>query len=167
MTVRSLPVLLALAAAIPAPLAAQARTPFDELPVVGVHVVGVPPAAARAGLDTADVRQRVERQLTRGGFRVASARDLAGRPDTPRLVVNVGFFTTGETGVYSVQLELLELVRLRRNGLETHAVAWSEHALGAAPLAAAAGATRAAASALVDLFLAQAREAALAARDGS
>lgn len=140
-------------------VAGQARSPFDDLPSLGVHVVGVTAAAARAGVDSSDLHRRVERQLLRAGFRVAGAAELAERPETPRLVVNLGFFTTDSSAVYSVLLELLELVHLKRNGFETHAVGWSEQALGMAPRGRSGDATREATAALVDLFLSQARAA--------
>lgn len=139
--------------------AGQARSPFDDLPSLGVHVVGVTTAAARAGVDSSDLHRRVERQLLRAGFRVAGTAELAERPETPRLVVNLGFFTTDSSAVYSVLLELLELVHLKRNGFETHAVGWSEQALGIAPRGRSGDATREATAALVDLFLTRARVA--------
>lgn len=53
--------------------------------------------------------------------------------------MKLGFFTTDSSAVYSV---LLELVHLKRNGFETHAVGWSEQALGIAPRGRAGDATR-------------------------
>lgn len=149
--------LLGLGIATTAP--GQARSPFDDLPSLGVHVLGITVAAARAGVDSGDLHRRVERQLLRAGFRVAGAAELAERPETPRLVVNLGFFTTDSSAVYSVLLELLELVHLKRNGFETHAVGWSEQALGIAPRGRSGDATRKATAALVDLFLSRARSA--------
>jgi hypothetical protein len=151
------------AAAITAPGVAQtapAPSTLSRLPAVAVHVVGVSSEAAAAGVDSADLRRRTERQLARAGFEVASPADLARRPDTPRLVVNLGMFRTRDaTAVYSALLELVELVTVKRNGIDTHAVDWSEQLLGIAPVGESAEATRNAIAALVDLFVTQSRGA--------
>ena len=151
-----------LALGITVPARAQAGSPLDALPTIGVHVIGVSSVATNAGIDSVDLRQRVERQLRRAGFEIAGVAELARRPETPRLVVNLGFFTTRDSsGVYSVLLELVELVQLKRNGLETHAVGWSEQALGISSIAQSVESTREATAALVDLFLSQSRRATL------
>jgi hypothetical protein len=155
---------LALAASVSIAMApaihTQTKTLLDDLPVVGVHVIGVSPVASGVGVDSVDLRQRVVRQLTEGGFRVPSQAELDEQPEIPRLVLNIGLFTTSDSSsVFSVVLELLELVQLKRNGLETHAAGWSEQVLGISPVGESAGATRGAAAALIELFLAQSRAA--------
>ncbi len=135
---------------------AQSETPLDRgsFPVLSVHVVGVTELAAGLGVDSAGLRRQVERQLVRAGFRLADPVEREIDPEIPRLVVNVGLFTTRDSStVYSILLELVELVRIKRNGLETHAVNWSEQVLGIAPRAESGSATRGATAALVDLFL--------------
>lgn len=143
--------------------AAQTRVVVDDLPVLGVHVIGVTAAAAGVGVDSVDLRQRIVAKVTRGGFRVPSQAELEERPEIPRLVLNVGLFTTRDSAsVFSVLLELVELVQLKRNGVETHAVGWSEQVLGIAPVRESSEAARDATAALLDLFLAQSRTMALA-----
>jgi hypothetical protein len=167
MTGRLLALAAGLSIAMAPALNAQTKTLLDDLPVVGVHVIGVSPVAAGVGVDSVDLRQRLARQLTRGGFRVPSQAELEEQPNIPRLILNIGLFTTNDSSsVFSVVLELLELVQLKRNGLETHAAGWSEQVLGISPVGESADATRGAAAALVELFLAQSRAASTAAGAG-
>lgn len=141
------------------PAAAQSLRPAD-LPSLGLHVVGVTDAAAAAGLDSSSVRRKVQAELTDAGFLILTPAELAVFPDTPRLVFNVGILTTRDsTAVFSIQLELVELVQVKRNGIETHAVGWSERAIGLSSLRELQSATQRAVSHLLGLFLAASREA--------
>lgn len=139
------------------PSAAQTNSLFDRLATLGVHVTGVSPAAAALGVDTVALRHQIERQLRGDGFTIYTRIDLLEHPETPRLVLNLGSFNTSDSFVYSALLELLEEVKLERNGLQTYAAGWSHQVIGIAPDSAAALAAQNAADRLVTLFLADRR----------
>jgi hypothetical protein len=145
--------------------AAQGVALLRELPTLGVHVVGVTAEATALGIDGTDLQRRAEAKLRAAGFEVPAPAELAIHPETPRLVVNIGVFTTRDSNaVYRVGLELLEEVQLMRNGLATHAVGWSEQILGLTPAIRSGDAARQAVDRLIGVFVAESRQAMLGLR---
>jgi hypothetical protein len=135
-------------------LPAQAqRQVFDRLTNVGVHVVGVPPVAKQLGVDSVALRQNLERRLQDAGFGVLTGARLAEFQETPRVVVTVSALTVDSAYFFSITMELLERVALKRSGAETYGYNWSRQALGAATLEEALKATNGAVDRLTTDFL--------------
>lgn len=137
------------------PAAAQrsARTLFDQLSAVGVHVVGINASLDSMGVDSIPLRVALERQLERDGLEIRDRAALLARQETPRLVADVAGFRVDSAFFYTVTLELLEPVRLERSGLLAFAYPWSKQVVGLADAGAVRRAVAGAVEQLAGLFL--------------
>jgi hypothetical protein len=144
-----------LIAVVPATGAAQnaSRTLFDQLPAVGVHVVGITPAIDSVGIDSLSLRLSVETRLQREGLSTPGRGQLLTRQETPRLVARLAALPVDSAYFYTVSLELVEPVRLERNGLTVLAYGWSKQVVGVADRALVREAIEGAVDQLAVLFL--------------
>jgi hypothetical protein len=99
------------------------------------------------------MRLALEGKLQENGIRIRSGTGLAAVQETPRVLIDVGALTIDSAYFFSVSLELIEPVRLKRSGVEHYAVSWQRQVMGAAPLSSAAAATWEAANRLLGAFL--------------
>jgi len=146
------------AALFPASATAQHQL-FDRLTNVGIHVVATPESAIRLGIDSVALREHLEGRFREAGLGVRTSAELAARQETPRIVVNVGALTVDSAYFFSVILELLEPVEIKRSGAEIYGYNWSRQILGAAPLSSAIRATWNAVDQLTNSFLESRRRA--------
>ena len=132
---------------------ANARTLFDQLPSVGVHVVGVNPTIDSMGVDSTPVRLAIESRLQREGVATLDRAQLLSRQETPRLVAHLAGFRVDSAFFYTVTLELLEPVLLDRSGLRVYAYDWSQQVIGVAEPGQVRSAIAQAVDQLTGLFL--------------
>ncbi len=130
-----------------------ARTIFDQLPAVAVHVVGLNPAIDSVGVDSGPLRVALETRLQEEGIAILEADQLLATPDVARLVVQVGGFSVDSAFIYTVTLELLEPVRLERSGLKVLGYGWSKLVAGVAERSEVRAAVEDAVDRLAGLFL--------------
>jgi len=154
-------VAMALALTLTSSVGAQptSRTLFDQLPAVGVHVVGINPAIDSAGIDSLSVRLAVESRLQKEGLATPGRGQLTVRQDTPRLIARLAGFSVDALFFYTVTLELVEPVRLERSGLKVFGYGWSRQVVGVADRGEVRSAVEGAIDQLAGMFLENRRRA--------
>jgi hypothetical protein len=166
MSIRRIALPLALVLLPNGPVSGQpvARTIFDQLPAVAVHVVGVNPAIDSVGIDSTPMRAGLESRLQLEGIEIADPDYLLANQEIPRLVVQIVGFPVDSAFFYAVTLELLEPVRLERNGLKVFGYGWSKQVVGVAVRAEVRSAVEQAVDHLAGLFFENRRRALSVAR---